>query len=41
MEGDPRIGGVCGFLGLEDPPEYGEMAEFETPHMKDLKEILE
>lgn len=24
MEGDPRVGGVCGFLGLEDPPEYEE-----------------
>ncbi|KAL4443113.1 hypothetical protein ABPG74_002180 [Tetrahymena malaccensis] len=22
MEGNSRIGGVCGFLGLEDPPEY-------------------
>ncbi|KAL4488449.1 hypothetical protein ABPG72_013017 [Tetrahymena utriculariae] len=22
MEGNSKIGGVCGFLGLEDPPEY-------------------
>lgn len=27
MEGNSKIGGVCGFLGLESPPEYGEQAE--------------
>lgn len=41
MEGDPRVGGVCGFLGLEDPPEYDEQIEIQTPHMLELEKMLD
>ena len=41
MEGDPHIGGVCGFLGLEDPPEYDEEGEKKKPHMLQLQGILD
>ncbi|KAL4500526.1 hypothetical protein ABPG72_002950 [Tetrahymena utriculariae] len=42
MEGNPKVGGVCGFLGLEDPPEYEEqLEEAETPHMMELNRILD
>jgi len=33
LEGDPYIGGVCGFLGLKEPPEYDEEGEKKKPHM--------
>ncbi|KAL4468647.1 hypothetical protein ABPG74_005150 [Tetrahymena malaccensis] len=42
MEGNAKVGGVCGFLGLEDPPEYDELLEeAETPHMMELNQILD
>lgn len=41
MEGDTRIGGVCGFLGLESPPEYQQQVERETEYILELNKKLD
>lgn len=41
MEGDSKIGGVCGFLGLEAPPNYDRQVERESGDMVQMNNLLE
>ncbi|KAL4468651.1 hypothetical protein ABPG74_005154 [Tetrahymena malaccensis] len=41
MEGNQTIGGVCGFLGLEEPPEGGGDSKYDNEKLDILKKNLQ